>query len=113
LIDVSTLSSYLTVTVRSDCVILSGKGDSGKVEVSIGKNAGGLLQEIEILGEQEETKALYNLEYMLRLVKSIAAYSDIVIFEYANKMPLKMEFAIGSRPGVGKVQYYLAPKITE
>jgi proliferating cell nuclear antigen len=109
--DVSTLSNYLTVVVRSDQVVLSGKGDSGKVEVTIGKNQSGLLQEIEILGEREETRALYNLEYLLKLVKSVTPYSDMITFEYANKMPLKMEFLIGKQPGVGKIQYYLAPKI--
>ena len=113
LTDVSTLSNYLTVVVRSDRVVLSGKGDSGNVEVTLGKNQSGLLEEIEILGEREETKALYNLEYLLKLVKAVAPYSDLITFEYANKMPLKTEFLIGKRPGMGKIQYYLAPKIID
>jgi proliferating cell nuclear antigen len=113
LMDVSTLSTYLTVIVRPDRVILSGKGDSGNVEVTLGKNQSGLLQEIEILGERDETKALYNLEYLLKLVKSVTPYSDIITFEYATKMPLKMEFAVGNREGNGKIQYFLAPKIVD
>ena len=47
------------------------------MEVTLGKNQSGLLQEIEILGEREETKALYNLEYLFKLVKSVTPYSDI------------------------------------
>jgi proliferating cell nuclear antigen len=113
LTDVSTLSSYLTVVVRSDRIVLSGKGDSGNVEVTLGKDQSGLLQEIEILGEREETKALYNLEYLLKLVKAVSPFSDLIAFEYANKMPLKIEFLIGKRPGMGKIQYYLAPKIID
>ncbi|MDA4111902.1 MAG: proliferating cell nuclear antigen (pcna) [Thaumarchaeota archaeon] len=113
LMDVSTLSSYLNVVVRSDSVTLSGKGDSGKVEIVLGKNSSGLLQEVELLGDLNETKALYNMEYMLKLVKAVAPYSDLVTFEYANKMPLKLEFNIGENQGIGKIQYYLAPKITD
>ncbi len=113
LTDVSTLSNYLTVVVRSDQVVLSGKGDSGKVEVVLGKNQSGLLQEIEILGERQETRALYNMEYLLKVVKSVTPYSDMITFEYASKMPLKMEFLIGKQPGMGKIQYYLAPKIID
>jgi proliferating cell nuclear antigen len=114
LTDISAISSHVSVAVsKTGSVILSGKGDSGKAEISLGKGDGALLQEIELENVSEETRAVYNLEYLIKIVKAVSAFSDFVRFEYSTKMPLRLEFQSLERKSAGPVQFYLAPKMVD
>ena len=56
LTDISTLSTYVNVQVSPDILILSGKGDSGLVEVIVNKEDGTLLQEVQADQGTQPTK---------------------------------------------------------
>jgi proliferating cell nuclear antigen len=114
LVDISTVSTHVTVSVANGLVCLSGKGDSGKAEVTIGKGDGALLQEAVVeTGSAESTRAVYNLEYPLKIVKAVSSFSDLVKFEYSTKMPLRLEFLSLEHRSAGPVQFYLAPKMID
>jgi proliferating cell nuclear antigen len=113
LTDISVFSSSVGVAVSGGSVSLSGKGDSGKAEVKIGKGDGALLQEAFMENESEETKAYYGLEYLLKIVKTALPFSDLVKFEYSSKMPLRLEFFSLEKRSAGPLQFYLAPKMMD
>lgn len=111
--DISTVSSYIGVTVSNGSVLLTGKGDSGKAEVSLGREDGSLLQEAVVENGSQETRAFYNLEYLIKIVKAISSFCDFVKLEYSTKMPLRLEFQSAERRSSSSVQFYLAPKLIE
>jgi proliferating cell nuclear antigen len=111
--DISIVSPHISVCVSSESVILSGKGDNGKVRISLGKEDGALLQEVSADSVSEETRAVYNLEYLLKIVKSVSSFCDYVRFEYSSKMPLRLEFMSMEKRSSGPVQFYLAPKLID
>ena len=113
LTDISVVSTNIGVTVSNGVVTLSGKGDAGKAEVFIGKGDGALLQEASIEEGSQETRAHYNLEYLLKIVKAVAPFSDFVRFEYSGKMPLRLEFLSLEKRTTGPLQFYLAPKMMD
>jgi proliferating cell nuclear antigen len=113
LTDISIISTYINVQVSPDILVLSGKGDSGRVEVTVSKEEGTLLQEVQIDQGGQVTKAVYNLEFILKIVKSVSQFSDLVRFEYSTKMPLRMEFFSWGRQSSAPVQLYLAPRIMD
>ena len=117
LADISVLSTHLAVSVSNGFVALSGKGDSGKVEISFGEQDGAFLQEAVVEGgSQQQSKAVYNLEYLLKITRALSPFADNVKFEYSSKMPLRLEFKSSetSTSTVGSgIRFYLAPKMME
>ena len=113
LADVSVFSNHLGVSVKDGSVTFSGKGDSGKGEVSLGRADGALLQEINVESGLPETRAVYNLEYLTKIAKAVSTFSDFVRFEFSNKMPLKLEFTNANTRSTGPIQFYLAPKMMD
>jgi proliferating cell nuclear antigen len=113
LTDISVVSSHISVSVSKGSVSISGKGDSGKAEVTLGKTDGALLQEVNEENSSLETRAVYNLEYLLKIVKATSSFSDLVRFEYSNKMPLRLEFLNMEKRSTGPIQFYLAPKMID
>jgi len=113
LADISTLSTYVNVQVSPQVLVLSGKGDSGRADVTISKEDGSLLQEVQTEQEGQVTKAVYNLEFLLKVVKAVSSFSDLVTFEYSTKMPLRLEFFSLNKKDVWTVQLYLAPRIMD
>jgi len=111
--DISTVSSYIGVTVSNGSVLLTGKGDSGKAEISLGREDGALLQEAIVENGSQESRAFYNLEYLTKTVKALSTFCDFVKLEYSSKMPLRLEFQNPERRSSGPIQFYLAPKLIE
>lgn len=113
--DISTVSSNIGVTVSTNGLVqLIGKGDSGKAEVSLGRGDGALLQEVTIENGSQDTRAVYNLEYLVKIVKAVSSFSDYVKFEYSSKMPLRLEFSDSEKQSSsGPLQFYLAPKMID
>ena len=123
--DISTVSNHITIRTSKGCVSFSGKGDAGKalatLELSssaIGSNKNGSegVYEIETNTREdtnEQSSSSYNLEYLLKMMKSIgASSSDTVKFEYSTKMPLRLEFGLGeSTSRGGRIHFYLAPRV--
>jgi proliferating cell nuclear antigen len=112
--DISVISSHLSVSVsKSGSLNLSGKGDSGNVEIALGKTESTLLHEVIVESEAPETKAVYNLEYLLKIVKAVSSFSDFVRFEFSSKMPLRIEFSSSQSKSSSSIQFYLAPKMID
>jgi len=112
--DVSAISTHVSVAVSTGKVLMSGKGDSGKAVVSLGSEDGALLQEAIVDNGSSETKAVYNLEYLLKIVKAVSSFSDFVRFEFSTKMPLKLDFTVGTEnKSQPPIQFYLAPKMVD
>jgi proliferating cell nuclear antigen len=114
LTDISVVSNHITVSVRNGSVVVTAKGDAGKAQISLGKENGSLLEEASVEGSSEETRAVYNLEYLLKTTKAVSSFADFVRFEFSNKMPLRLEFSRAeSRSSGGPVHFYLAPKMVD
>lgn len=105
--DVSTISDHIILESSKEKVTFMGKSDSGSASIPIEKNNDAL----EALEVKEESKATYSLQYLLNIVKAAGASSEKVTCEYSNKMPLKLEFALGDTGG--RISFYLAPRIEE
>lgn len=111
--DISTVSTNIGVTVSNGSVLLTGKGDSGSAEISLGREDGALLQEAVVENGPQETRAFYNLEYLIKIVKTVSGFCDFVKVEYSSKMPLRLEFLSAERRSSGPIQFYLAPKLID
>ncbi|MDH2899613.1 MAG: proliferating cell nuclear antigen (pcna) [archaeon] len=107
--DVSVVSSHITIETKKDSITFSGKGDTGKATVTLDK-AG---QDIPELDVNEESKATYSIEYLLKITKAAGSASDMINFEYSSKMPLRMEFKLGEASKGGRIHFYLAPRVQE
>jgi len=57
---------------------------------------------------QEDSSAVYSLEYMARIIRDIGKASKIVNMEYADKNPIHISFEM---PSMARVEYYLAPRV--
>jgi proliferating cell nuclear antigen len=113
LTDISTLSTYISVVASQNAFVLSGRGDSGKVQIELNKENHSLFQETDTDQELKTTKAVYNLEYLLKIAKAVSSFSELVRFEYSTKMPLRLEFLRWDRQISAPVQLYLAPRILD
>jgi proliferating cell nuclear antigen len=125
LIDISTVSNHITLRTSNDRVLFSGKGDVGKALATFERSSSTSMNnntdsesvyEIETKmreGAHEDSSSTYNLEYLLRMMKSIgASSSDTVKLEYSTKMPLRLEFGLAeSASKGGRIHFYLAPRV--
>lgn len=91
----------------------TGTADNGSATVVIGDHADKkndtedhhLLQEITV---KETSKATYNMEYILKIVKALSSASENITMEYSSKKPLRLEFILF---GSLKMQFFLAPRV--
>ena len=98
--DIQTVSDYATLEAKSGLFYLSGRGDSGEVNVTISRA-------LDIKTEvKEESKATYSLDYLVKVVKAVKTDKPVKL-EYSTKMPLKLSFEDG------KLQYFLAPRVQD
>lgn len=112
--DISTVSNHVTIRTNKDKISFSGKGDIGKAQANLEKGSGGVYEvETKIGSSDEGSNSTYNIEYLLKVVKSIgASISDTIKVEYSSKMPLRMEFGLGeSASKGGRIHFYLAPRV--
>jgi len=105
--DVSVVSDHATIEALSNSVVFQGKSDMGTALATLEKGNEDLI-ELEV---KEENKATYSINYLTNMVKAIGSASEVVTIEYSTKMPVRLEFKIGS--GEGRIHFYLAPRIEE
>lgn len=105
--DISIVSDHLIIITNNDKIIFQGKGDIGSGSFTLERTN----QDIIELEVKEESKAIYNIDYLLNIIKSSSSASDIIILEYSNKMPLRLELNFSDLGG--KIHFYLAPRIDE
>lgn len=104
---IQTVSEYVTIETEqhSQLVKMSGKGDSGEYQVQFESSNG-----LEELNVKENSKSTYSLNYLLKWTKLAAKYGSSMTFEFSTKMPLRVEQRIAN---VGRIHYYLAPRVIE
>lgn len=104
--DIQVLSDYITIDSKSENVHFLGRGDSGEANIALEPKSEGL----EELISKEDSLATYSIDYLLKITKAISTVGGSVIAEYSSKMPLRLEFTVA---GVGRIHFYLAPRIQD
>ncbi len=100
--DASLVSSYVTLKLDSKGFEIIAKGDKGDVSIELEKDD-------EVIAEHKvskEARAMFPLEYLNDLLKSVDS-SSVVSINLKTDAPLKLEYGIGE----ARVTYYLAPRI--
>jgi len=98
------ISDFVMINSNPDGVEFSGQGDLGDAKINLDKES----PDLKKLDLQEDSSAVYSLEYMARIIRDIGKASKLVNMEYADKNPIHIIFEM---PSLAKVEYYLAPRI--
>lgn len=106
LTDVQVVSEYVTINSEKGKISFLGKGDSGEVDIELGSGSEGL-EELEV---KENSKATYSLDYLSKITKAISVSGGSLVAEFSTKMPLRLEFRVSN---VGKIHFYLAPRVQD
>jgi len=94
----------MMINSNTERVEFSGQGDLGDAKINLDKES----KDLKKLDLQEDSSAVYSLEYMARIIRDIGKASKMVNMEYANKNPIHISFEM---PSLAKVEYYLAPRV--
>jgi proliferating cell nuclear antigen len=104
--DISAVSDQVTIHALKETLTLSGKSDIGQATIQLDKTGADIL-DLEV---GAESKATYNIDYLLSISKAIAT-ADTLTCEYSSKKPIKLEFKLNEQGA--RVHYFLAPRISE
>jgi len=105
--DISVVSDQVTIHALKETLSFSGKSDVGAASIQLDKNGADILE----LRVNAESRATYNIDYLLGITKAVGGVSDTLMCEFSTKKPVKLEFALnklGSR-----IHYFLAPRVSE
>ena len=104
--NLNSISEFVTIHCNPEQIEFSGKGDIGDGKINLSKNDA----EIENLESYEDSSSMYSLEYMYQVIKNIGKETRKIDFEYAQDNPIHLKFEM---PSATKVEYYLAPKVSD
>jgi proliferating cell nuclear antigen len=99
LTDIGIFSEYLTITVTTNSVVFSGKGDSGKVSVKANE-----ITE-PIIGSAVVT---HELKDLVSVIGSFVEKDMNCTIELSSSKPAKYVFKIA---GVGIINFFMAPRV--
>jgi len=99
--DCRLISDILKLTIGSEAVEVSAKGERGKALVRLPKY-GGLIHEIEA---DQEISSYYSIGFLAKMLKAGMLLNESVAVELATDKPLRLGFEIPC----GRLEYYLAP----
>ena len=102
--DVQVVSDYLTINSSKSQAEFSGKGDSGEVNIVLGKNK----EELTELEVKADSSGTYSLEYLNPIVKAVGATVEEITSEFSTSKPLRIEFKVAN---LGRIHFYLAPRV--
>ena len=102
--DVQVVSDYLTINSSKSQAEFSGKGDSGEVNIVLGKNK----EELTELEVKADSSGTYSLEYLNPIVKAVGATVEEITSEFSTAKPLRIEFKVAN---LGRIHFYLAPMV--
>ena len=102
--DVQVVSDYLTINSSKSQAEFSGKGDSGEVNIVLGKNK----EELTELEVKADSSGTYSLEYLNPFVKAVGATVEEITSEFSTAKPLRIEFKVAN---LGRIHFYLAPRV--
>ncbi len=98
---ISAVSDYVTLDSSETTVILSGKGDSGDVEINYDRD------QFADLNVKQHSISTYSLEYLTPFMQSLTKDSSLRV-EYSSQKPLRLESKINN---LGTIHFYLAPRV--
>lgn len=98
------ISEYVTINCQSDMVQFSGKSEMGDAKIDLERGN----PELGSCDVSKDTNAVYSLEYMAQIIRSVGRTSTKVSMECSTKNPIHMMFEM---PSMTRVEYYLAPRI--
>lgn len=102
--DIQTVSDDVLVESRFEGINFSATGDIGSVKIELEKNNPDLLS----LNTEIESKSIYSLEYLVKVIKAIGRASAKLDFEYGTNLPIHLQFEM---PSTATVEYFLAPRM--
>lgn len=102
--NIEKISDHVTIDCNLSRVEFSGKGDVGDAKINLDKGN----PELKQILSDEDSIAVYSLEYMAKIIRDIGKASKLVKMEYANKNPIHINFEM---PSMARVEYYLAPRV--
>ena len=111
--DISTVSNHVMIRTTAESLQFSGKGDIGRAQATFPTTKPPDSGVYEVKTKQSESSATYNVEYLVKMVKSVgSSSSENVKIEYSSKMPLRMEFGLGESTSKGaRIHFFLAPRV--
>ena len=105
--DVSVVSDQVTIHAAKDTLAFSGKSDVGAASIQLDKTGADILD----LQVKAESRATYNIDYLLSITKAAGSASDTLICEFSTKKPVRLEFKLNDQGS--RIHYYLAPRVSE
>jgi proliferating cell nuclear antigen len=105
--DISVVSDHITIDTSAKKIVFSGKSDSGTGSATLEKGYQDLLE----LKVKEDSRATYSIDYLLNITRAAGKSTDVLTFEYSNKMPLRLTFKLSEKGG--RMHFYLAPRLEE
>ncbi len=103
--DADVISDFLALEAKPESLTFSARGDTGNLQIQIGKDEEALLE----YSVKQGAKSLYALEYLNDMMKAVAA-SDTVQLEFGKGTPIKLVFTFS---GGGHITYFLAPRVED
>jgi len=102
--DAQLVSDHVRIEADNEKLVMHAAGDLMGATIELKKGSDALLD----LEAKEASKATFSLSYLSEIIKAASAVSDIATIEFANDMPIKLDF---QQPKEGRLTFYLAPRI--
>jgi proliferating cell nuclear antigen len=102
--DAQLVSDHVRIEADNEKLVMHAAGDLMGATIELKKGSDALLD----LETKEASKATFSLSYLSEIIKAASAVSDIATIEFANDMPIKLDF---QQPKEGRLTFYLAPRI--
>ena len=105
--DISVVADQVSISAIKDSVTFAGKSDVGGANIQLDKNGADIL-ELEV---KQESKASYNIDYLMSISRALGGVTETVMLEYSSKKPLRLQMKLNEQGAI--ITYYLAPRIAD
>jgi len=102
--DAGLVGDNVRFNLSDDAFVMSSESDTSSAEMKLSDGDKGL----EELEADEESSAMYNIDYLENMVKS-ASSNDIVNVSHGEDLPIEFVFDIAE--GDGRLRFLLAPRV--
>ena len=102
--EVGLIGNFVKLTVDNNGLMLNAESDVSSAKIEFSKTCEAMI-DLEV---KEPTKAVYDADYLAKLLKAGTALADIVEVKLATDKPLKLEFRL---PYEATLVYWLAPRV--
>ena len=111
--DVSVVSDQVTFSALEGLLLISGKSDVGRAEISLEKNSSDILEyrAPPTATKESPVKATSAIEYLEGMLKAVQGATDVASVSLSGKKPLKMEIRLGDAGP--QLTFFVAPTVSE